>query len=183
MHRRMTPDLADGRRFLFGDAGHLSSPFGGEGLNSGLHDGHNPAWKLALELRGRAGPGLLDTYALERGAAARRVLEVSNRLHEVAHAAVDAARASKDAVAPAVPLSPERAAALVRSRCMLDIDYAGSPLTGRSELPPDGRRPVPFPGARYPAGPLSAALRITCCYPAPATTGPWRACGTAGRGW
>jgi 6-methylpretetramide 4-monooxygenase / 4-hydroxy-6-methylpretetramide 12a-monooxygenase len=56
MHRRLVPQLADGRCFLLGDAGHLSSPFGGEGLNSGIHDASNLAWKLALELRGRGRP-------------------------------------------------------------------------------------------------------------------------------
>ncbi|HEY1667684.1 MAG TPA: FAD-dependent oxidoreductase, partial [Trebonia sp.] len=56
MHRRLVPQLADGRCFLLGDAGHLSSPFGGEGLNSGIHDGNNLGWKLALELRGRSRP-------------------------------------------------------------------------------------------------------------------------------
>ena len=63
MHNRAVPNLADRRRFLLGDAGHLSSPVGGEGLNSGLQDGHNLGWKLALELHGHARPGLLESFA------------------------------------------------------------------------------------------------------------------------
>jgi 6-methylpretetramide 4-monooxygenase / 4-hydroxy-6-methylpretetramide 12a-monooxygenase len=52
-HHRVVSRLAQGRRFLLGDAGHLPSPLGGEGLNSGLQDAHDIAWKLALVLRGR----------------------------------------------------------------------------------------------------------------------------------
>src|SRR5262249_12610566 len=71
MHQRMVARLADGRRFLIGDAAHLSSPFGGEGLNAGLHDGHDLAWKLALVLRGHAHPSLIIGYANERRTADR----------------------------------------------------------------------------------------------------------------
>ena len=67
MHRRMAARLAGERWFLLGDAGHLSSPFGGEGLNAGLHDAHNLAWKLALEIQGRARPGLARTYRTGAG--------------------------------------------------------------------------------------------------------------------
>jgi 2-polyprenyl-6-methoxyphenol hydroxylase-like FAD-dependent oxidoreductase len=67
---RATSDVArrfqDGRVFLAGDAAHLMPPNGGYGGNTGIHDGHNLAWKLALVLKGAAGPGLLSTYETER---------------------------------------------------------------------------------------------------------------------
>ena len=58
--------LRDGRIFIAGDAAHLMPPNGGFGGNTGVHDVHNLAWKLALVINGRAGAGLLDTYESER---------------------------------------------------------------------------------------------------------------------
>jgi 2-polyprenyl-6-methoxyphenol hydroxylase-like FAD-dependent oxidoreductase len=67
---RATSDVArrfrDRRIFLAGDAAHLMPPNGGYGGNTGIHDGHNLAWKLALVLKGVAGPELLSTYETER---------------------------------------------------------------------------------------------------------------------
>jgi 2-polyprenyl-6-methoxyphenol hydroxylase-like FAD-dependent oxidoreductase len=67
---RATSDVArrfsDGRVFLAGDAAHLMPPNGGYGGNTGIHDGHNLAWKLAMVLKGVAGPALLSTYEAER---------------------------------------------------------------------------------------------------------------------
>jgi 6-methylpretetramide 4-monooxygenase / 4-hydroxy-6-methylpretetramide 12a-monooxygenase len=146
MHRRLVARLAGDRRFLLGDAGHLSSPFGGEGLNSGLHDAQNLAWKLALVVQGRARPGLLDSYAAERHAADEHVLAVSDQLHQLTQAAVDAARTG----VPAVALDPAGLAALIRSRAMLDVSYPDSPLTGEYRVPGAAPLPGPAPGDRYP---------------------------------
>jgi 6-methylpretetramide 4-monooxygenase / 4-hydroxy-6-methylpretetramide 12a-monooxygenase len=143
MHRRLVPQLADGRCFLLGDAGHLSSPFGGEGLNSGIHDGYNLGWKLALELQGRGRPGLLESFAAERVAADRHVLMVSDSLHQLAYRAVESARTG---VVPAPP-TPAEVAAMVRSRSMLDVCYAGSSLVGEY---PASTGLTPAPGDRYP---------------------------------
>ncbi|MGH3738729.1 MAG: FAD-dependent monooxygenase, partial [Micromonosporaceae bacterium] len=68
-----------GRVFLAGDAAHLYAPFGARGLNSGLQDAENLAWKLAYALRGWAGERLLDSYHTERHAAARENLRVTGR--------------------------------------------------------------------------------------------------------
>ena len=76
---RATADVArrfrNGRVFLAGDAAHLMPPNGGYGGNTGIHDGHNLAWKLALVLKGVAGPALLDTYEAERKPAATFTVE------------------------------------------------------------------------------------------------------------
>ena len=126
MHRRIVSRLADGRRFLIGDAAHLSSPFGGEGLNAGLHDGYDLAWKLALVLRGNASRALLDGYTTERRLADHHVLEVSDQVHQsIVEVAYTARQRREIHAAVADPI----AAALVRnSRAMIDVDYWGSPL-------------------------------------------------------
>ncbi|WP_184409993.1 FAD-dependent monooxygenase [Xanthomonas translucens] len=63
----VTPRYAEGRVFLVGDAGHLTLPAGGQGMNAGLQDAVGLAWRLAMALGGKAAPVLLDAYGLERG--------------------------------------------------------------------------------------------------------------------
>jgi 2-polyprenyl-6-methoxyphenol hydroxylase-like FAD-dependent oxidoreductase/glutathione S-transferase len=76
---RATSDVArrfqEGRVFLAGDAAHLMPPTGGFGGNTGIHDAHNIAWKLAYVLKGIAGPELLDSYEPERGPAGKFTVE------------------------------------------------------------------------------------------------------------
>lgn len=76
-HQRLARRLRSGRVFLAGDAAHLMSPFGARGLNSGVEDVFNLAWKLALVTAGKAPHALLDTYDTERREAARENLRVT----------------------------------------------------------------------------------------------------------
>jgi 2-polyprenyl-6-methoxyphenol hydroxylase-like FAD-dependent oxidoreductase len=147
MHRRIVSRLADGRRFLIGDAAHLSSPFGGEGLNAGLHDGYDLAWKLALVLRGQARRSLLDGYAAERLIADRHVLDVSDQIHTSVSDVADACRRGREL--PAAVVDPIAAALLCNARAMIDVDYAGSPLVIDYENS-GASSAGPHPGQRYP---------------------------------
>lgn len=82
-HARVAPRWSDGRIFLAGDAAHLTPPFAGQGMNSGVRDAHNLAWKLAAILRGQAGPGLLDSYARERSDHVWQMIELALRMGRI----------------------------------------------------------------------------------------------------
>lgn len=66
LHHRMVDKYGDGRVFLCGDAAHIHSPIGGQGMNTGIQDSYNLAWKLALVLKGESPGSLLDSYNAER---------------------------------------------------------------------------------------------------------------------
>jgi 2-polyprenyl-6-methoxyphenol hydroxylase-like FAD-dependent oxidoreductase len=145
MHRREAESLGDGRRFLLGDAGHMSSPLGGEGINAAFMDAADIAWKLALVVRGAAKPSLLASYAIERGMADRHALEVSNDIHGHIMALVAAYRGGGP---PRLPSSTaNEIVSAARRRSMLDVSYGGSPFVGQVGTTVAS----PEPGVRFPA--------------------------------
>jgi 2-polyprenyl-6-methoxyphenol hydroxylase-like FAD-dependent oxidoreductase len=79
VHHRVADRFRVGRAFLLGDAGHIHSPVGGQGMNTGIGDSVNLGWKLAHVLQGRADPMLLDTYEPERIAFARLLVSTTDR--------------------------------------------------------------------------------------------------------
>jgi hypothetical protein len=79
IHHRRAARFRDGRCFVLGDAAHIHSPVGAQGMNTGLQDAYNLAWKLALVVSGRAGTALLDSYADERVPVAQRLLSSTDR--------------------------------------------------------------------------------------------------------
>ncbi|NEA00037.1 FAD-dependent oxidoreductase, partial [Streptomyces sp. SID10116] len=83
---RQAPAYRVGRVFLAGDAAHVHSPAGGQGMNTGLQDAANLSWKLARAVQGRAPDGLLDTYEAERHPVGRTVLRSSGGLVRLAMA-------------------------------------------------------------------------------------------------
>src|SRR5689334_18567525 len=79
IHHRAAEKFRDRRCFLLGDAAHVHSPMGGQGMNTGLQDAYNLAWKLALVVKGRASATLLDSYEAERMPVAQRLLSTTDR--------------------------------------------------------------------------------------------------------
>lgn len=76
-HARIAARWRQGRVFLAGDAAHLTPPFAGQGMNAGLRDAHNLAWKLALVIQGLSSPELLDSYEKERRAPAWSMIQLA----------------------------------------------------------------------------------------------------------
>jgi 2-polyprenyl-6-methoxyphenol hydroxylase-like FAD-dependent oxidoreductase len=133
VHHRVASAFHDGRAFLLGDAAHIHSPVGGQGMNTGIGDAVNLAWKLADVLRGRAPASLLDTYAPERMAFARRLIDTTDRGFTVATSSSARARVVRTQILPrvlpiAVRLSRVRRF-MFRAVSQIAIDYRGQALS------------------------------------------------------
>jgi 2-polyprenyl-6-methoxyphenol hydroxylase-like FAD-dependent oxidoreductase len=79
VHHRVANHFRGGRAFLLGDAAHIHSPVGGQGMNTGIGDALNLAWKLAAVMQKAVPESLLDTYEPERIAFARRLVDTTDR--------------------------------------------------------------------------------------------------------
>jgi 2-polyprenyl-6-methoxyphenol hydroxylase-like FAD-dependent oxidoreductase len=84
VHTRHVERFSSGRSFLAGDSAHIHTPAGGQGMNTGIQDAYNLAWKLALVLKGAAVEKILNTYNEERLPNAKRLLETTDRLFNLA---------------------------------------------------------------------------------------------------
>jgi 2-polyprenyl-6-methoxyphenol hydroxylase-like FAD-dependent oxidoreductase len=145
---RQVPRYRVGRVFLAGDAAHVHSPAGGQGMNTGIQDAANLGWKLAAVTAGRAGDGLLDTYQAERHPVGEQVLRASSALLRGALLHVPAPlRAGRSAAVRTMsrvrPLSSRLAAAVSGLSISYPAPRGAHPLTGRRVADlrlADGRR-------------------------------------------
>ncbi len=99
---RQVPSYRAGRVLLAGDAAHVHSPAGGQGMNAGLQDAANLSWKLAAVATGRMPDGLLDTYQLERHPAGHEVVRMSSALLRLAMLRRPFSRWARDRVGAAL---------------------------------------------------------------------------------
>ncbi|HST07204.1 MAG TPA: FAD-dependent monooxygenase [Gemmatimonadaceae bacterium] len=102
VHHRVALRFRDRRAFLLGDAAHIHSPVGGQGMNTGIGDAVNLAWKLAAVLKGSARADLLDTYEPERISFARRLVATTDRGFTIVTARGRIARLIRTRIVPLV---------------------------------------------------------------------------------
>lgn len=100
VHQRRVERIREGNVFLLGDAAHIHSPIGGQGMNSGIADAVNLGWKLALVVRDGVDAALLDTFAEEREAVGRALLAATDFGNRMAFNANTMVRALRNAVLP-----------------------------------------------------------------------------------
>jgi 2-polyprenyl-6-methoxyphenol hydroxylase-like FAD-dependent oxidoreductase len=133
VHHRVADRFHRGRAFLLGDAAHVHSPVGGQGMNTGIGDAVNLAWKLAAVLRGRATESLLATYEAERIGFARRLVATTDRAFTAVTSSGAVARRVRLNVAPLVIPLLVRFTALrrlmFRTVSQTAVNYRGSSLS------------------------------------------------------
>lgn len=165
VRKRMAPFYREGRVFLAGDAAHIHSPAGGQGMNTGMQDSVNLAWKLAWVLAGRSPENLLDSYNEERIKVGNEVLALTNRLTQLATLRNTMAVRLRKVMLPflggldfvqfKIADSLEEVAINYRGTAMLD-DAVG--ISGRSFTSSLFGSGGPVPGDRAPDGTVTGAI-------------------------
>lgn len=151
IHHRCAERFRDGRCFLLGDAAHIHSPAGGQGMNTGLQDAYNLAWKLALVVKEQADVALLDSYDQERRPIAQRLLRTTDRIFTLLvsdswTAGIFRTRLIAKIAARAMRLERTRILAF-RTISQIGVRYRGSALSQMLGTLPEG---APLPGDRFP---------------------------------
>jgi 2-polyprenyl-6-methoxyphenol hydroxylase-like FAD-dependent oxidoreductase len=151
IHHRRAARFRDRRSFLLGDAAHIHSPVGAQGMNTGLQDAYNLAWKLALVVSGRAGAALLDSYEDERIPVAKRLLSTTDRAFSLVVSdgwLAGQFRTRILAKIMAFAMGMERVQRLAyRTISQIGIRYRNSPLSETSGGLPEA---APRAGDRFP---------------------------------
>jgi hypothetical protein len=136
VHHRVAETFRIGRAFLLGDAAHIHSPAGGQGMNTGIGDAINLAWKLAAVVKGTAAIDLLDTYEPERIGFARRLVATTDRVFSFVTADGPIANLVRTRIAPLLLpkiTSVERVREFMfRTVSQITLNYRGTTLSSGS---------------------------------------------------
>jgi len=149
INERKVAQYRHGRAFLAGDAAHIHSPAGGQGMNTGMQDAINLAWKLAMVVHGDAGESLLDSYSPERSAVGDMVLRNATVLTEMGTLANPAAQAARNLAARFLLGFHAFRDKMVTTMSEVEIAYPKSPLSSGRHA---GRRLNPENYAGLPPG-------------------------------
>ncbi|WP_101676340.1 FAD-dependent monooxygenase [Alloalcanivorax mobilis] len=151
IQRRLVSHYRRNRILLAGDACHVQSPIGAQGMNTGIADAFNLAWKLVLFCRGRGGGALLDSYHQERRPVAEEMLRGVDALSRASLVRARVLRGARDSLLRFAGNRPQLGRRILRRASQLDVDYRQSPLV---DAGPDAalgwRRQGPLPGDRMP---------------------------------
>jgi 2-polyprenyl-6-methoxyphenol hydroxylase-like FAD-dependent oxidoreductase len=148
IHNRLADRFRSGRCLLAGDAAHIHSPVGGQGVNIGVQDAHNLGWKLAMVATGQAGPALLDSYEAERRPVAVAVAAAVDKQTTAAAMRSPIKAKLRDIVLSRSSARGTLAKTMVPMLAQLAVNYAGSPAVAADDAPTLG-------GTRLPDTPLA----------------------------
>ena len=153
IHRREAARFRKDRVFLLGDAAHIHSPVGGQGMNMGIQDAFNLAWKLSLVLRNGGNPQLLDSYEAERKPVDEAVIRQTDRATRLVSLHGTVARFIRDHLMSLLSQIPAAAEKLGDGLSGLAVNYRRSPIVEEHATGTAG----PAAGDRAPDAPLVAA--------------------------